>query len=88
MAKKIVEEVKTLEVEIVAKVKTAFHTVCTKFGNILFKDGKAVVSAESKDLIDELQSMNVVEEVKPVTPATAPGPEPTPVPEQPKSDGK
>lgn len=80
MAKKIIEEVKAFEVELVSKVKSAFHTVFTKFGKVAFEDGKAVVSAEQKDLIDELQNMNVVESVNPVQPA------PSPTPDQPKTN--
>lgn len=76
MVKKIVEEVKALEVELIAKVKSAFHTVFTQHGKVEFTDGKAVVSADNQDLINEVQNMGVVESVNPITPA------PTPVPEQ------
>lgn len=81
---KVVEEVKAFEVELVAKVKSAFHVVCTKFGNVAFEEGKAVVSSESKDLINELQNLNVIE--KPAEPT--PAPVVAPAPEQSKADGK
>jgi hypothetical protein len=57
---KIVEEVKEIEVKLAADFKSAFHTICTKFGNVEFVDGKATIASENKDLINELQNMNAI----------------------------
>lgn len=60
VAQEVVEEVKGIELELAAKLKSAFHTVCTKFGNVEFVDGKATVSSDKKELIEELQNLNVI----------------------------
>lgn len=57
---KIVEEVKEIEVELASKLHSAFHTVCTKFGNILFTDGKAKISSDNQELVNELQNINAI----------------------------
>lgn len=63
---KVVEEVKAFETEIVLKVKSAFHTIFTRFGKVEFTDGKAVVPANQPELIDELKNLDAVESVAPV----------------------
>lgn len=78
MAKKIVEEIRALESEVVLKVKSAFHTIFTASGKVEFTDGKAVVPASQPELIEELKNIDAVESVTPVQP----------VPEAPQEDAK
>jgi hypothetical protein len=57
---KIVEEVKEIEVKLAADFKSTFHTICTKFGNVEFVDGKASIASDNKDLLNELQNLNAI----------------------------
>lgn len=60
MAKSLKEEIYDIEVQLISELKSTFHTVCTKFGNIVFTDGKATIPSNQPELLQELQNLNVI----------------------------